>query len=73
MQIPTERSTYSSDCNPSRNTDQSRSPQSVIDQTVPTWTVGLLIHLVLALLALAAAVRAVRTPARRLARGTRIA
>jgi hypothetical protein len=34
---------------------------------------GLLIHLALALLALGAAVRAVRTPARRLARGTRIA
>jgi len=73
VQIPAARSTYYSDCNPGKNTEDSRSPQSVLDSTVPTWTVGLAIHLVLALLMLAAAVRAVRTPARRLARGTRIA
>lgn len=73
VQIPIQRTTVYSDCNPSRNTNDSRSPQSVIDQTVPTWTVGLLIHIVLALLALGAAVRAVRTPARRLSKGTRIA
>lgn len=72
-QIPIARSTYRSDCNPGRNTRDARTPQSVVDRTVPTWTVGLAIHLVLALLMLAAAVRAVRTPARRLARGTRIA
>ncbi|MGN6445760.1 ABC transporter permease [Amnibacterium sp.] len=73
LQIPQPRSTYSSDCHPSRNTNVDRDPQTVLAQTVPTWTVGLLIHLVLALLALGGAVRAVRTPARRLARGTRIA
>jgi ABC-2 type transport system permease protein len=72
-QIPIARSSYYSDCHPGRNTDRNEAPQSVLDRTVPTWTVGLLIHLVLALLALGAAVRAVRTPARRLARGTRIA
>ena len=72
-QIPIGRTTYSSDCHPGRNTRDTHAPQSVLDRTVPTWTIGLLIHLVLALLALGAAVRAVRTPARRLARGTRIA
>ena len=72
-QIPIGRSTYSSDCHPGRDTVDTRAPQSVLARTVPTWTIGLLIHLVLALLALGAAVRAVRTPARRLARGTRIA
>lgn len=73
LQIPMARSEYYSDCNPGKNTTTGRSPQSVLDQTVPTWTVGLLIHVVLAAIALLAAVRAVRTPARRLARGTRIA
>ncbi|MBW4043005.1 MAG: ABC transporter permease [Acidobacteria bacterium] len=73
VQIPIARSTYSSDCHPGRDTRDTRAPQSVLDSTAPTWTIGLLIHLVLALVALGAAVRAVRTPARRLARGTRIA
>lgn len=73
VQLPVARSSYQSDCHPSRNTDQDRDPTSILASTVPTWTVGLAIHLVLALLALLAAVRAVRTPARRLARGTRIA
>lgn len=73
LQIPQPTSTYYSDCNPGRNTDENRSPQEILASTVPTWTVGLLIHLLLAVLALGAAVRAVRTPARRLARGTRIA
>ena len=73
VQLPIARSTYYSDCDPKRNTTQQRDPQSVLASTVPTWTVGLAIHLVLAVLALLAAVRAVRTPARRLARGTRIA
>jgi ABC-type transport system involved in multi-copper enzyme maturation permease subunit len=73
VQIPTARSQYFSDCNPGRNTDPGTAPQAVLDSTVPAWTVGLLIHVVLALAALLAAVRAVRTPARRLARGTRIA
>jgi ABC-2 type transport system permease protein len=72
-QLPTSRDTYYSDCEPSRNTVPDRSPTRILAETVPTWTVGLLIHLVLAALALGAAVRAVRTPARRLARGTRIA
>ena len=73
VQIPIERTTYQSDCNPGRNTGAQRDPASVLASTVPTWAVGLAIHLLLAVLALLAAVRAVRTPARRLARGTRIA
>jgi ABC-type transport system involved in multi-copper enzyme maturation permease subunit len=73
VQVPIARTGYHSDCDPSRDTDDQRRPESVLASTVPTWTVGLAIHLVLAVLALLAAVRAVRTPARRLARGTRIA
>lgn len=74
-QIPIPTRTYSSDCHPGRNTGQNDASTSrqVLDRTVPTWTVGLGIHLLLAVLALGAAVRAVRTPARRLSRGTRIA
>lgn len=73
VQLPTVKTQYSSDCNPGRNTGPSPSPQQTLARTVPTWFVGLAIHLVLALIALSAAVRAVRTPARRLSRGTRIA
>jgi ABC-2 type transport system permease protein len=73
LQYPTARTQYYSDCHPGRNTNTDRDPQTVLAQTVPIWTVGLLIHLVLAAIALLAAVRAVRTPARRLSRGTRIA
>jgi ABC-2 type transport system permease protein len=73
VQIPAARSQYYSDCHPGRNTSTNEDPRAVIAKTVPTWTVGLLIHVALAVLALLAAVRAVRTPARRLARGTRIA
>jgi ABC-2 type transport system permease protein len=72
-QIPIPRTQYSSDCNPSRNTGQSAPPQRILDRTVPTWAVGLLVHLLLGAIALLAAVRAVRTPARRLSKGTRIA
>lgn len=72
-QIPIPTETFFSACNPSRNTDESLSGSQVVARTVPVWAFGLLIHLLLAAVALLAAVRAVRTPARRLARGTRIA
>lgn len=72
-QIPISRTYFSSDCQPSLNTGPGPTPTQILDRTVPTWFVGLSIHLLLAVLALGAAVRAVRTPARRLSRGTRIA
>ena len=48
-------------------------PQEVFDRTVPSWFVGLAIHLVLAIAALAAAVARTRTPAGRLPTGSRVA
>lgn len=48
-------------------------PQQVYDRSVPSWFVGLGIHLLLAAGALAWAVQRTRTPAQRLARGSRIA
>jgi ABC-2 type transport system permease protein len=72
-QIPITRDSYYSDCDPSKNTDSYTEPADVLATTAPTWFVGLLIHLVLAVLALGGGVRAVRTPAKRLSKGTRIA
>jgi len=48
-------------------------PKEVIDSTVPSWFVGALIQLVLGAAALALGWRATRTPAGRLAAGSRIA
>lgn len=48
-------------------------PQEVFDRTVPSWFVGLAIHLVLAAAALAGAVARTRTPAGRLPTGSRVA
>lgn len=48
-------------------------PQEIFDRTVPSWFVGLAIHLVLAIAALAAAVARTRTPAGRLPTGSRVA
>lgn len=49
------------------------SPQEIFDRTVPSWFVGLAIHLVLAVAALAGAVVRTRTPAGRLPTGSRVA
>jgi ABC-2 type transport system permease protein len=48
-------------------------PRQVFDQTVPSWFVGLGIHLVLAGAALAGALVRTRTPSGRLPRGSRVA
>lgn len=50
-----------------------RSPQDVFDQTVPTWFVGAILHLLLAGGSLAWAMARTRTPAGRLPRGNRVA
>jgi len=47
--------------------------QEVFDRTVPSWFVGLLIHLVLAVAAILAAISRTRTPAGTLPTGSRIA
>lgn len=49
------------------------SARSVIDRTAPSWAVGLAIQLVLAVAALIGAWAKTRTPARRLAKGSRVA
>ena len=52
---------------------QYESPQEVFERTVPSWFVGLLIHLVLASLAMWGAIARTRTPAGVLPTGSRIA
>ncbi|MBA4247960.1 MAG: ABC transporter permease [Microbacterium sp.] len=51
----------------------SETPREIFDRTVPSWFVGLLIHLVLAAAALAGAIARTRTPAGALPTGSRVA
>ena len=51
----------------------SETAEEVYAKTVPSWFVGLAIHVALAALALWGATRAIRTPSARLAKGSRIA
>ncbi|GAB3409433.1 ABC transporter permease subunit [Schumannella luteola] len=71
LQQPPDASLVDDPCN--YRSDRSPSPHEIIDRSVPSWFVGLAIHLALAALALAGAIRATRAPARRLAAGSRIA
>ncbi len=65
--------TSSFDCTSQDTTPPQPTPRKIIDSTVPSWFVGLLLQLALAVAALAFAVRLTRAPARRLAPGSRIA
>lgn len=56
-----------------KDTIDNRSPEQIVAATLPSWFVGLGIHLLLGAGALLLAFRALRSPARRLARGSRIA
>ena len=62
-----------SDCTPGTGFVPPPSAREVIDRTVPSWFVGLLLQFALAVAALIGAVRLTRAPARRLASGNRIA
>jgi ABC-type transport system involved in multi-copper enzyme maturation permease subunit len=48
-------------------------PEDIYARTVPSWFVGLIIHVALAAVALWGATRSLRTPSTRLAKGSRIA
>jgi ABC-2 type transport system permease protein len=63
----------SSDCDPSLNTAVSTTSEQQADAGAPSWFVGLAIQLALGAAALLFGSRALRTPAKRLARGSRIA
>lgn len=52
---------------------ESETPQQVFERTVPSWFVGLIIHLVLATAALVGAIARTRTPAGSLPTGSRVA
>jgi hypothetical protein len=53
--------------------DPQLTAQQVIESTVPGWFVGLAIHLAMAAAALTGAWLRIRTPAKRLTKGSRIA
>jgi len=73
-QIAPDPASYSySDCGPNQHEYSHPTGREVIDSTVPSWFVGLLIQLVFAGALLLGAVRLTRAPAGRLAAGSRIA
>jgi len=74
-QIAPELNTGYDDCNPDTFTNSfyNQSQKQIIDETVPSWYIGVGFHLLLALAALFGAVAKLRTPARRLGKGSRIA
>ena len=78
FQLPPDLNTVYDDCAAAKagypnEYGQGDTAREVIESTVPGWFVGLLIHLVLAVGALVGAWAATRTPAGRLATGSRVA
>ena len=73
LQLAPANPRISDECNPSRSTVEQRTPERIVAETVPSWFVGLGVQLLLAAVALVAGGAALRTPARRLAKGSRIA
>ena len=72
-QIPVDPASYSySDCGATQP-HRSPTPREIIDSTVPSWFVGLLLQLALAAALLLGAGRLTRAPSGRLAAGSRIA
>jgi ABC-2 type transport system permease protein len=72
-QIPPKLHTTQNDCALNDDTDYQARAKHTIDSTTPGWLVGLIIQLALAAAALVGAGLRLRTPAGRLAKGSRIA
>jgi ABC-2 type transport system permease protein len=72
-QIPPKATVNYDVCAGTPSAEASPSAQKVIESTVPSWAVGLLIQLILAGAALTGAFARTKTPAGRLSRGSRIA
>ena len=72
-QITPHPATFQSDCAGLDTTTTPPTPRHIIDSTVPSWFVGLLLQLALAVAALVVAVPLTRAPSRRLVAGSRIA
>ena len=76
VQIPPDLNTIYNECEDAASGFTSQlgpTPREILNSTVPAWFVGFAIHLVLAAGALVGAWARTRTPAGRLAKGTRIA
>jgi ABC-type transport system involved in multi-copper enzyme maturation permease subunit len=72
-QLPVDPKSYAYDDCSSRQPYTSPTPREIIDRTVPSWFVGLLLQLALAAALLVGAGRLTRAPSGRLAAGSRIA
>lgn len=76
-QIPPETESVYDECEEARNgfkgSNDYPTPEEIYASTVPSWFVGLLIHAILAALALWGATARTRTPSKRLPKGSRVA
>lgn len=77
-QLPVESEVVYDECGAALAGDPSlgypyETPEQIFDRTVPSWFVGLIIHVVLAALALWGAIARTRTPAGALPSGSRVA
>ncbi len=72
-QIPVDPKSYTYDACGTTQQYHSPTPREIIDRTVPSWFVGLLLQLALAAALLLGAARLTRAPSGRLAAGSRIA
>ena len=72
-QHPPDLSPRWDECDPESWNNQGVTPRELIEDSTPSWFVGLAIHLVLGGSLLVGAISATRTPARRLSPGSRIA
>ncbi|MFT4030456.1 MAG: hypothetical protein QM675_11330 [Protaetiibacter sp.] len=73
VQLPPDAGDGWSECEQFTEETDHPTPEEVIASTVPSWAVGLALHLLLAAGLLAGAISRTHAPARRLAAGSRIA
>lgn len=72
-QLPPTPPVYSSECEQVYDDTQYPTPEEIVDQTVPSWAVGLLLHLLLAGGLVAGAIARTHAPTKRMAAGSRVA
>lgn len=72
-QLPPSDPTPYSECDPLMEYPAGPTPEEIVDETVPSWAVGLTLHLLLAGGLLAGAIARTHAPARRLSAGSRVA
>ena len=73
-QLPPQTQTSYSECDLAADYfDDYPTPEEIVDQTVPSWAVGLLLHVLLAAALLVGAIARTHAPTKRMAAGSRVA